>query len=283
MRPEIEAKLSLNPSLVTSVLTGFLRDEVTKVGFQKVVFGLSGGIDSALTAFLATEALGRDRVHAVLMPYRTSSRSSVEDALKVVEALQIPHTVIDITAPVDAYFAQVDRILGYEASALRRGNRMARERMVTLYDLSAAMNALVLGTSNKTELLLGYGTQFGDMASALNPIGDLYKCQVRQLAAHLGVPQSVLEKAPSADLWADQTDEKELGFTYDEADEILYQWVDLRMSPDEIVSRGYPERLVRGIVERVRRNQYKRRMPIIAKLSGRTIGLDFRYLRDWGT
>lgn len=283
MKPEIEARLALNPSLVTSVLTGFLRDEVTKVGFQKALFGLSGGIDSALTAFLAARALGPDRVHAVLMPYRTSSPNSLADAMKVVEALGIAHTVIDITAPVDAYFAQVDRALGYEANALRRGNRMARERMVTLYDLSAAMNALVLGTSNKTELLLGYGTQFGDMASALNPIGDLYKCQVRQLAVHLGVPRSILEKAPSADLWADQTDEKELGFSYDEADEILYQWVDLRMAPDEIVSRGYPERLVRAIVDRVRRNQYKRRMPIIAKLSGRTIGLDFRYLRDWGT
>ncbi|GMA56292.1 NH(3)-dependent NAD(+) synthetase [Alicyclobacillus sacchari] len=282
MRPDIEQALCLREDLTASVLEGFLRDEVRKVGFERVVFGLSGGIDSALSAYLATRALGREQVHAVLMPYRSSSPSSLADAMEVVRDLNIPHTVVEITGPIDAYFEQMDKLLGKQASPLRRGNRMARERMVTLYDLSAAMNALVVGTSNKTELLLGYGTQFGDMASAINPIGDLYKCQVRQLSAYVGVPQSILNKAPSADLWADQTDEKELGFTYDDADEILYQWVDLRLSPDEIVERGYDESLVRHIVQRVQRNQYKRKPPIIAKLSGRTIGIDFRYLRDWG-
>lgn len=247
-----------------------------------MLFGLSGGIDSALSAYLAARALGPNHVHAVLMPYRTSSPASLADAMEVVKDLGIPHTVVDISGSVDAYFAQMDDKLGEPASPLRRGNRMARERMCTLYDLSAAQGALVVGTSNKTELLLGYGTQFGDMASALNPIGDLYKCQVRQLSAYVGVPKSILEKAPSADLWEDQTDENELGFTYDDADEILYQWVDLRLSPAEIVERGADAKLVDHIVRRVQRNQYKRRLPIIAKLSSRTIGIDFRYLRDWG-
>ncbi|WAH38418.1 NAD+ synthase [Alicyclobacillus dauci] len=282
MKPELEKALRVNAPFTTSVLEGFIRDEVQKVGFQRVVFGLSGGIDSALSAYLATGALGKDAVHAVMMPYRTSSQASLDDAMEVVDDLGIGYTVVDISGPVDAYFDAMDERLEKKASNLRRGNRMARERMSTLYDLSAERNALVVGTSNKTELLLGYGTQFGDMASALNPIGDLYKSQVRQLSAHVGVPRSILDKAPSADLWEDQTDEKELGFSYDDADEILYQWVDVRLSPDEIVERGYDRRLVEHIVTRVQRNQYKRRPPIIAKLSSRTIGIDFRYLRDWG-
>ncbi|GEO24223.1 NH(3)-dependent NAD(+) synthetase [Alicyclobacillus acidoterrestris] len=282
MKPEMEQALRVNAPFTTSVLEGFIRDEVRKVGFERVLFGLSGGIDSALSAYLATRALGKDAVHAVLMPYRTSSQSSLDDAMEVVTDLGIPYTVVDISGPVDAYFEKMDKLLGEPASNLRRGNRMARERMVTLYDLSAANNSLVVGTSNKTELLLGYGTQFGDMASALNPIGDLYKSQVRQISRYVGVPSSILDKAPSADLWEDQTDEKELGFSYDDADEILFQWVDLRLSEEEIVERGYDAMLVRQIIRRVQRNHYKRRLPIIAKISSRTIGIDFRYSRDWG-
>ncbi|MCL6516501.1 NAD+ synthase [Alicyclobacillus sp.] len=282
MRPEIEQRLRLNTDLARRVLTAFIREEVEKAGFQRVIFGLSGGIDSALVAYLAVEALGRDRVQAVMMPYRTSSPSSLEDARRVVEDLGMPALTVPITPAVDAYFEQMDRLLGGAAPVLRRGNRMARERMATLFDLSAHFGALVLGTSNKTELLLGYGTQFGDLASALNPIGDLYKYQVRQMAAAVGVPDSILSKPPSADLWADQTDESELGFGYDEADEVLYQLVDQRLSVAELAARGYEERFIRHVAERVRRNQYKRRTPVIAKLSGRTIGVDFRYLRDWG-
>lgn len=282
MKDEIAGRLQINTEITLDALHGFLCDEVTKSGFQKVVFGLSGGIDSALVAYLAAGALPRECIHAVMMPYETSSKASLGDAQKVVDDLNIPYSIVPITGPVNAYFANVDNILENAATPLRRGNRMARERMCTLFDFSAYLGALVLGTSNKTELLLGYGTQFGDMASALNPIGDLYKCQIRQLSAAVGVPKSILEKAPSADLWEDQTDENELGFTYDDADEILYQLVDMRLSTDEIVEQGYRAELVRTLVKRVMRNQYKRKPPIIAKVSGRTVGIDFRYLRDWG-
>jgi len=278
----VEEKLYLQPGLTVRLLTAFIRDEVEKAGFKNVIFGLSGGIDSALVAYLAAAAMGKDKVHAVLMPYKSSSPASLKDALAVVDDLQIPHTVVNITDPVDAYFANIDGILGQPASPLRRGNRMARERMCTLYDLSVELGALVLGTSNKTELLLGYGTQFGDMASALNPIGDLYKHQVRQLSRFTGVPASILSKAPSADLWESQTDEGELGFGYDEADEVLIQMVDLRVSPHTLVEKGYDESFVRMIAERIQRNQYKRRLPVIAKVSSRTVGIDFRYMRDWG-
>lgn len=282
MDRRIQDALRLNPSLTIEVLVAFLREEVTKAGFKRVIFGLSGGIDSALVAYLAEKALGRENAIAVLMPYQTSSESSLRDARAVVDDLRIKALTVPITPAVDAYFAQMDAILGAQASKLRRGNRMARERMSTLFDLSAFYGALVLGTSNKTELLLGYGTQFGDMASALNPIGDLYKTQVRQLSSMLGVPKSILSKPPSADLWEDQTDEQELGFTYEQADEVLYGLVDLRLLPENVIASGAAPELVSLIVRRIMSNQYKRKPPIIAKVSTRTVGIDFRYLRDWG-
>ncbi|QQE81356.1 NAD+ synthase [Alicyclobacillus sp. SO9] len=282
MKQEFAKQLKVNPELTTRVLTAFIRDEVEKAGFRKVILGLSGGIDSALVAYLAVRALGKDNVHAVLLPYKTSSPSSLADAQAVVDDLAVHHLVVPITTPVDAYFETLDRLLGEEAVPLRRGNRMARERMSTLFDLSAYYGALVLGTSNKTELLLGYGTQFGDMASALNPIGDLYKHQVRQISEFVGVPDSILKKAPSADLWESQTDEGELGFGYDEADEILVQLVDLRKDARKLVDEGYDAALVELLTTRIRRNQYKRQPPVIAKVSTRTVGIDFRYLRDWG-
>lgn len=282
MREEIARRLVLHADLTLSVLVAFIREEVHKTGLKTAVFGLSGGIDSALVAYLATQALGRDYVQAVLMPYETSSAASLSDAQAVVDDLGIASVTVPITAPVDAFFQTVDGLLHVTATPLRRGNRMARERMATLFDLSAHFHALVVGTSNKTELLLGYGTQFGDLASALNPIGDLYKHQIRQLSRAIGVPQSILEKAPSADLWEDQTDEQELGFTYDEADEMLYQLVDLRLSPEQVIADGANPELVRILCRRMARHHYKRKPPIIAKVSTRTIGIDFRYLRDWG-
>src|SRR5512144_31237 len=226
--------LTVNTRLLRQILVGLVREEVRKVGLSRVVLGLSGGIDSALVAHIAAEALGPDNVYACIMPYRTSNPESEAHARLVAELLGINHQVIEITSMVDAYFT-----LCPEADNMRRGNKMARERMTILYDLSAAHGALVLGTSNKTELLLGYGTLYGDMASALNPIGDIYKTQVWQLAEEMDVPRVVIEKKPSADLWAGQTDEQELGFTYREVDELLYRMVDLRCNRDELVARGF--------------------------------------------
>ena len=271
------AGLVANTELLRKLLVGFVRDEVLKVGITEVVLGLSGGIDSALVAFIAAEALGPQHVHAICMPYKTSNPESEAHARLVADACGINFSVVPITAMVDAYFDCFP-----EADNMRRGNKMARERMTILFDHSALLRALVLGTSNKTELLLGYGTLYGDMASALNPIGDLYKSQVWQLSATLGVPSAVIEKKPSADLWAGQTDEEELGFTYREVDELLYRMVDLRLTRDELVAAGFDGQFIDSIYHKIRNSHFKRRLPVIAKVSNRTIDRDFRYARDWG-
>jgi len=270
--------LTINPDLVRNLLTRFIRAEITRTGLSRAVIGLSGGIDSALVAFLAVEALGAENVLGVRLPYRTSSQESLDHALLVIEALGIPHKTIPITGMADALIEQFPAM-----SPLRQGNIMARCRMVTLYDQSEDFHGLVIGTGNKTEILLGYSTLFGDSAHAINPIGDLYKAQVRQLSRALSVTQPILDKAPSADLWAGQTDEQELGFTYEEADKLLYLLVDQRFSPEECVEAGFAPEFVQTVTRRIRRNHFKRVMPIIAKITTRTVGYDFLYLRDWGT
>ena len=211
------------------------------------------------------------------MPYSTSSRDSLDDAAVVIAALGIQSLTVDITAQVDPYFERFP-----EADKRRRGNKMARERMTILYDQSARWQALVLGTSNKTELLLGYGTLHGDMASAVNPIGDLYKTQVWALAEAVGVPDSVVRKQPSADLFQGQTDEDDLGFRYRQVDELLYLMVDERYSTEELEAAGFEPAFIRRVSDMVRNSQFKRRLPVIAKVSPRTIDRDFRYARDWG-
>jgi NAD+ synthase len=273
-----EAELAVNAELACRVLTEFIREEVTKVGLERVVVGLSGGIDSALAAALAARALGSRNVTVLAMPYRTSSPDSLRHASEVAQQFNLEVRTIEITPMIDAYLRQHEP----DADAVRRGNKMARERMAILYDHSAKLRALVLGTSNKTELLLGYGTLHGDLASALNPLGDLYKTQVRQLARHLALPAAVIEKTPSADLWAGQSDEEDLGFTYDEVDRLLFFLVDRRYRRDECVALGFAPSLVDAVHERVQGSQFKRRLPVIAKLSHRTIDRDFRYARDWG-
>ncbi len=275
--PEVLAQLDIDPELVTRILVHFIREEITKVGFHRAVVGVSGGIDSATTCALCARALGPENVLAIRMPYRTSRPESLEDAQAVIDMLGVQHETVDITPMVEPFFEMTP-----DMDRRRRGNVMARQRMIVLYDRSAAFGGLVVGTGNKTELLLGYTTLYGDSACAINPLGDLYKRQVRQLAAYLGIPKRIIEKPPTADLWVGQTDEGELGFTYDEADQILYLIYDARWTVEEVVRLGFPEPLVRGIVERVRRNQYKRMPPVIAKLSQRTVGIDFRYPRDWG-
>jgi len=273
----ILSRLALNTDLARRLVIGFIRDEVGKVGFRRGVIGLSGGVDSSLVAFLAAEALGAENVLGVIMPYRTSNPESEGDARRVVQALGIPHTKIEITPMVEPLLARIPA-----EAARRRGNIMARMRMICLYDQSEEWHGLVIGTSNKTESLLGYTTVYGDSAAAIHPIADLYKCQVRQLARAVGVSEGIIAKAPSADLWAGQTDEGELGFTYDEADQILYLLVDLRYSPDEVVGCGFDPAIVRSVVRLIRQNQFKRVPPPICKISTRTVGIDFLYLRDWG-
>jgi NAD+ synthase len=273
-----DAGLRINCELVTNILVRFLTNEIFRTGFRRAVVGLSGGIDSSVTTCLAVRALGPENVLAVMMPYRTSSQATRDDSRKVIDATKVQCVEIAITDQVDAYFARFP-----DASQMRLANKCARERMTILYDQSAWFEGLVLGTSNKSELLLGYGTQFGDMASAINPIGDLYKTQLYPLGAYLGVPESILCKTPTGDLWVGQTDEGELGFSYADVDRLLYLLVDRRWQVRELTAAGFDADFVQRVTERVRRNHYKRRLPIIAKLSSRTMDRDFRYPRDWGT
>lgn len=274
----IDIDLSIHTGLARTILTGFIRSEITRVGFSKAVLALSGGLDSALVCYLVAEALGPENVLAIRMPYKSSSADSLEHARLVIDDLGVHSMTVPITPMVDPLFEVFP-----DAGNQRRGNVMARMRMIILYDQSEAFKGLVVGTGNKTEILLGYSTLYGDSAAAINPVGDLYKTQMRQLAREIGVPEPIIAKPPSADLWLGQTDEGELGFTYDEVDRLLYLLVDERYSPEECIDAGFKENFVRQVVERVRRNHFKRVMPPIAKISNRTIGYDFLYLRDWGT
>ncbi len=269
--------LPLDAPLAARLLAGFLREEAGKFGFRRAVLGLSGGVDSAVTAALAARAFGGRNVLAALLPYRHSAPESVRLARGLARQLRLRTVEIDITPMADGYLA---RARG--ASRVRRGNVLARCRMAVLYDLSAAWRSLVLGTSDKSEWLLGYTTLHGDCASALNPIGDLYKTQVLALGAHLGVPEEILRRPPSPDLWPGQSAEKELGFSYTRVDALLNALVDRRYSEAECVAEGFPRALVRRVAARIRDSQFKRRPPLIPKVSNRTLHWDFRYLRDWG-
>jgi NAD+ synthase len=274
----MQIDLTINTDLALTILTGFIRSEITRVGFTRAVIGLSGGIDSALSCVLAARALGPENVVAIRLPYRSSSPDSLEHAQLLIDQLGVESKTVEITDMVEPYLVRDPQM-----SKQRKGNIMARQRMVVLYDQSEVLKGLVVGTSNKTEILLGYSTLWGDMASALNPIGDLYKTQLRQLSRALEIPDEIIDKPPSADLWKDQTDEGELGFTYEEVDRLLYLLVDQRYSAQDCVESGFDEQFVNVVMARVRRSQFKRMQPPIAKLSNRTVGYDFLYLRDWGT
>ncbi len=274
---KLGADLVLNTTVVRKLLVDFLRDEATRAGFERGVLGLSGGVDSAVALFLAAEAFGPDNVRAVLMPYRSSSPSSKVDAETAARKARVGTELIEISPMVDAALERLAI-----SDRLRAGNVMARERMIVLYDVSMRDRALVIGTSNKTELLLGYGTMFGDLASAINPLGDLFKTQVWQLAADLGVPEEIVAQKPSADLWEGQTDEGELGFSYRDVDRLLFQMVDQRRNDADLVAMGFDKEFVGRVRSTIRKTQFKRRLPVIAKISTRTINVDFRYPRDWG-
>ena len=254
-------KLDLNLKDVHNELVKFLRENFKKAGFSKAVLGLSGGIDSALVAYLLRDALGKENVLAIMMPYKSSNPDSLNHAKLVIEDLKINAKTIEITDMIDAYFKNEK-----EASSLRMGNKMARERMAILFDYSSEENALVVGTSNKTEIYLGYSTQFGDSACALNPIGDLYKTNIWDLSRYLKIPNELIEKKPSADLWEGQTDEQEMGLTYKEADQVLYRMLEENKTVKEILAEGFSKDLVDNILKRMNRSEYKRRMPLIAKI-----------------
>ncbi len=259
-------------ALITDYLVRFINDEVRKTGLSRVVLGLSGGIDSAVVAVLAHKAFGDDLL-CVKMPSHYSSQSSLDDADELVAAFGMRAVTRDISPLLRAYEHE-------EMDNLRKGNFSARMRMATLFDVSAAEGALVLGTSNKSELMLGYGTLYGDLASAINPIGDLYKSEVFELARYLGVPASIIDKPPSADLWAGQSDEEELGYSYAVLDAALRAYVEERKSREELLASGVDAKLADLIISRIYRNQFKRKMPVIAKLTSRTINHDFNYPRD---
>ena len=246
MNSDVAGRLALDAPTVRDLLVTFLRNEAGRIGLDTAVIGLSGGIDSAVTAYLAAEAFGADHVVCVMMPYRTSSPDSLSDTREVAMRLNVRNEIVEITPMVDPLFEKFPAMTN-----IRRGNVMARERMIVLYDVSARERGLVIGTGNKTEILLGYTTLFGDNACAINPVGDLYKTQLRALAAFLGVPEAIVSKPPSADLWAGQTDEGEIGVTYAEADEILLLFVDERRTAAEIVAQGYDETTVRKLVNLV--------------------------------
>jgi len=272
---ELPSELAIDTDAARRIIGEFIRAQLAQAGFGKVLLGLSGGIDSALVAYLAAEAMGPENVLAVLMPYKTSSPESRGDAETIVDDLGLASELVDISPIVDGYFDESRA----EAAPLRRGNFMARARMMVLYDHSVTWGGLVIGTSNKTEALIGYSTLWGDSASAFNPVGDLYKSQVRQLSVAVGVPQPVITKAPSADLWPGQTDEEEVGFSYAEVDRILFRLVDRRLSLDEVVADGFEEDLVDRIDRMVATSEFKRQVPPIAKIGPRTAGIDYLYPR----
>jgi NAD+ synthase len=268
--------MTINAPFAVKILTSFIQDELAKFGYSKGVLGLSGGLDSSVCAALAVRALGPTNVLGVMMPYGASFTADMEDAAQLAGWLGIATEAVDIQPMVDAYFERRPT-----NNKVRRGNKMARERMSILYDVSARDHSLILGTSNKTELLIGYGTIHGDTACAINPMGDLYKTQVRQLAAHLELPERIRAKQPTAGLWAGQTDEDELGLTYAEIDEILFKLVDERERREDLLAAGASAKKVDRVMSLIKGSEFKRQMPPIAKISVRTIGHDFLYPYDW--
>ncbi|HEY4634311.1 MAG TPA: NAD+ synthase [Candidatus Limnocylindrales bacterium] len=271
---ELPTELAIDTDVARRVIGEFIRGQLRQAGFERAVLGLSGGIDSALVAYLTAEAIGPDRLLCVLMPYRTSSPASRADAEEVVRRLGCASELVDISPMVDAFYGPAS-----DASPVRRGNFMARMRMAVLYDRSVTWSGLVVGTGNKTESLIGYTTLFGDSACAFNPIGDLYKSQVRQVAAAIGVPDEIIRKAPSADLWPGQTDESEAGFSYPELDRLLFWRIDKRRSVDEVVALGFTREMVERVDRMVAGAEFKRQVPPIAKLGPRTAGVDYLYPR----
>jgi len=245
-----------------TLIKNFITEQLQATGLTGYVVGLSGGIDSALSASLAVATVGPERVLGVIMPYRGSAPSSQADAEELVQKLGIDHRIVNISPMIDAYYLEISPDL-----RLRAGNKMARERMSILFDIAHELNRLVLGTGNRTEICLGYTTLYGDAACSINPIGQLYKTEVRLLAREMGMPESILTKPPSADLWADQTDEGEIGVTYDDIDTILKNIIDAQVtSMPSLLKTGIREEHIERVVELLNRNAFKRNLPPEASL-----------------
>lgn len=251
---------------LTDNLVNFIKDEMGKTGLNKAVLGLSGGLDSAVVAALCVRALGKENVTGICMPYRTSNPSSLNDAVAVAENLGINKRTLEISATVDA-FAQSNMVNDEKSKATRLGNIMARVRMITVFDYSASEGSIVFGTGNKSEICLGYFTLFGDGASAINPIGSIYKTDIFELAKYLSLPERVINKAPSADLFEGQTDENEIGFSYIEMDPVIHAITELGMKPGEIIEKGHDEKLVKLVDSRIKSMSYKLNVPIISTIS----------------
>ena len=267
--------MKINPVFAEKLLIQFIKEELSKFHFKKGILGLSGGLDSTVCAYLAVRALGPKNVVALIMPYRDTFSRDVQDAKDIAHRLKLKSNVIDISPMVDSYYTKHPT-----EQQILKGNKMARERMSILYDHSEREKAMVLGTSNKTELLLGYGTIHGDMACGINPLGDLYKTQIRQLAHHLKIPDKILKKKPTAGLWSGQTDEGELGLNYAKIDKILYQLVDSRKTKKEVISEGFHRQDVEKIIGLMKGSEFKRHLSLIPKISARTVGHDFLYPYD---
>ena len=240
-------------------LISFLKEEVLKTGLKKITLGLSGGLDSAVVAVLCKEVFD-DNLNCVLMPSQFSSKASIDDAIELCKKFDIKYEIVSIEPMLSAYLKNM------QESSLRIGNFSARLRMSVLYDISARENSLVVGTSNKSELLLGYGTIFGDLACALNPIGNIYKSDLFEFAKYLGVNDSIVKKAPSADFYEGQSDEADLGYSYSKIDSLLKKMIDENRSKDELLALGFEDEFIETIKKRVKINEFKRRLPIVAKI-----------------
>jgi NAD+ synthase len=251
----------IDPKTVSEQLIVFLKQPFDAAGFADAVIGLSGGVDSAVSCILAVRALGVDHVYPLLLPYGILSTQATLDAMSVIEILKISptHVVrVDIKPMLDPITAKE-----FGMDNIRKGNLMARARMIILFDHAKKRNALVVGTENKSEYLLGYFTRFGDEASDIEPLRNLYKTQVYEIAKYLAVPQAIIAKKPTAGLWEGQTDEGEFGFTYKDADEILSLSFDEKKSADEIVAAGFSKDIVDKVLAHVRANDFKQRLPIL--------------------
>ncbi|MFW6131995.1 MAG: NAD+ synthase [Candidatus Aminicenantaceae bacterium] len=268
--------MKINCRFVEKILTSFIKEELTKFNFKKGLLGLSGGLDSTLCAYFSVKAMGKQNIIGLILPYKETFKKDTEDAKEIAKKLGIEYKIIDISPMIDLYYQNHPN-----PDKNARGNKMARERMSILYEFSSQYKAMVLGTSNKTELLIGYGTIHGDMACGINPLGDLYKTQIRQLAQYMGIPDKIVNKKPTAGLWSGQSDEQEIGLEYEELDSILYQLADKRRSKDEIISLGYKKESVEKIIHLVKTSEFKRKLPPIPKVSSRTVGHDFLYPYDW--